>query len=517
MLSDPSSALGAFTQESARVPERDLARHQRVRAAFQDVLRDVTDVLEDQPPERWLPLVYRRLLRAQRNLDTREPEIARFLGRNLERLLEAIRQQAATRPADGSAPLSADEHAQAAQELIHVIEHLLTPARSQERRFTIHRVSLLELLDDPTHFKLGTHEMPSGETMEALFVRAGEGAENPWYPLPLPTSEYIMHKGGTPRVILKILAGAPIERIRAELPPNDFDVIATGDPVLRQREAVRMGVDIEGIEQVESLEDLDLLFAGRDIDLNQCFFGLDGLAYTQQALESARSGSIALDGTERGLYGSETLFFDGHKLAKNRGLQRLLKFVAEGKAASFEFTPLNEQLDFGIYWLALARKFARKKNAGALLDRLFYLGRQIGQVRPGETSIFDVLTRVHETYPFFDMRDLAVDQPALARWLGGKLAKYADRRFRQEERISLGIGLERAPGDDVPYRVSLDGYRPDPERIAAAAADWQAFLRASQDRTEAYRLSDPGRDRQRQHRISNDIAHQSSPPPDRLV
>lgn len=310
-----------------------------------------------------------------------------------------------------------------------------------------------------------------------------------------------MHKGGTPRVILKILAGAPIESIRAELPPNDFDVIATGDPLERQREALRMGVDIEGVEIVASLDDWHRLFAGRDINLNQCFFGLDGLTYTQQALESAQSGSISLEATERGLYGSENVFYDGIKLAKNRGVQRLLKFVAEGKAESFEFFPLNEQLDLGVYWLALARKFARKKNAGALLDRLFYLGRQIGQVGPDEHSIYDVLTRVHKTYPFFDMRDLTLDQTALAKWLGGKLIKLADRRFRQEEKISLGFGLERTPGDEVPYRVSLDGYVPDPNRIAAAHEGWQAFLEACQGRTQEYRATQPDRRTERDQRL----------------
>ncbi len=502
-MRDETSGFGSRGYDRA-LPVRDPDAQQEVRESFQRFLAGLQEIIENRPPERWLRGIYLYFRRSQQALETYNPEIRRYLGRRLEPVMDLLRERAKDQKGRrGAAP--AEDQAQVAQELIHAIEHILIPEREQERRFTIHRVSLAELLEDDVHFRLGSMLTKAGDRIPALLVCAG-GEGDGWYPLPLPSSHEMMHKGGTPRVILKILAGAPLDRIRAELPPNDFDVIASGDPLTRQREAVHMGVDLEGVEHVESLAELDRLFAGRDINLNQCFFGLNGLTYTQQALEAARTGSISLEATERGLYGSETLIYDGVKLAKNRGMQRLLKFVAEGKADSFTFNALNEKIEFGIYWLTLTRKFARKPNAGELLDRLLYLGRQIGQVGPDEHSIYDVLTRVHKEYPFFSMEDMSLDQVALARWLGGKLVKLADRRFRQEERVASGMGLERTPGDTVPYRVSLDEYVPDAARIASAQAGWSSFVTECNRRTQAYQASEPDRKRQVLARLNTSSA-----------
>ncbi len=109
------------------------------------------------------------------------------------------------------------------------------------------------------------------------------------------------------------------------------------------------------------------------------------------------------------------------------------------------------------------------------------------------------------------MEDAALNQVGLARWLGGKLVKLADRRFRQEERVASGMGLERTPGDTVPYRVSLDEYVPDATRIASAQAGWSRFVMECNRRTQAYQASEPDRKRQLLARLNTASAVRSAP------
>jgi hypothetical protein len=203
-------------------------------------------------------------------------------------------------------------------------------------------------------------------------------------------------------------------------------------------------------------------------------------------LQAAKTGHISLKAEDRGIYGSENFYFNGEKLAKNRGMFRLIKFVAEGKATSFDMKPLNEQVRFGIYWLVLARKFASKKNGGTLLNRMFELGKRMHQVPDDVEDIYGMLNRVHEQAAFFDFQDSALDDVGLARWLNTKLSKFAQKTFRARHGIPSSLEMERKEGDTTPYRVSLDGYVDDPVRDAHAKEQWDTFIEACRRRTAEY-------------------------------
>ncbi len=450
------------------------------REAFAIFLDGLLDIMEHQKPERWWASVYRYLVKSKRQLDRLDPLVKRFLDRNIDAALEVIAEE--TRRSSGEDPTVA------AQSVIHHFAELLaSPPLEQKESMDVHHLSLEMILSDTEHFSLCDVPEIDSRTFEVirvfkgLRVRASENDD--WSTFILPSSDQIWHKGGAPRVVLKIMAGAPLETVQVELPPNDVDVIGVGDKGEIIQQAEEMGVDPAGVEMVPSL-DFSQLMLERDVNLNQCFLGQNGLVYSDDAWEAAQTGHMKLASAERGLYGSEVFFYKGAKLTKNRGLFRLMKFVAEGKARSFEFTPLNEQINFGIYWLVLARKLASKKNAGALLNRLFELGCRTGQVREDEKDIYAVLERVHEEYPFFRFDDHQLDEAGVARWLAGKVGKLADKRFRQDEKIGLNFDFVRKPGDLDPYEVSLDGYEDDPKEAARIASSWHQFVERAQKRSE---------------------------------
>lgn len=305
---------------------------------------------------------------------------------------------------------------------------------------------------------------------------------------PLPEADGIYHKGGFPRVLVKIIAGADQALIDAELPPNDFDIIADPnlDTELIESEAAYLNVDADGIEHVAAL-DFSRLLLERDLDINMAFVGKDAIYFAPQAVEAAQTGKIEVMSAHRGIYGTEFFVYDGEVLLKNRGLMRLFKTVAEGKATSFEFKPLNENITFGIYWLVLFRKFAAKDDAALYLDRLFDLAKQTNQLPEGATNIIEVLDKAHEKYPFFDFDAGPLDEVGVARWLSKKLLRQIDASYRHTNQIPNELLLERNPGDADPYTVNLDDYTPDPERLAWIQSEIENFHDRCRARTRAFK------------------------------
>lgn len=321
-------------------------------------------------------------------------------------------------------------------------------------------------------------------TQAIVFVRPDSHAA--WAEFPMPRTERIIMKGGLPRIMLKSLVGAPQSILTAEFPVNDIDLIATapaGEQDSVKAEALELGADATGVEWVDDVSDVAHLAAGRDIDLNQCFLTKDGLVYTDRAAQAARAGTISALAGDRGLYGIEYLHVDGVRLINSRAFSRLLKFTAEGKAGSFEFLPLNRQLPLGVYWLVLARKFMAKPNGPKLLERLHALGKQIGQVREGET-LMETLDRVHAESPFFRLSDGPLDDSGVTKWLSNKLKNLAERAYRRQNQVRADHDLMRVPGDTVPYRVSLENYVPNAALQESIREEWPAFVARCDARTQ---------------------------------
>ena len=260
-----------------------------------------------------------------------------------------------------------------------------------------------------------------------------------------------------------------------------MDFIAKGEIVELYKMAEEAGGDKDGVEITESIN-YPHIFKSRDLDLNGCLLSEDGLVFSTQAFEAAKSGKISILANKRGIYGTEFFHYEGTKLIKNRGIMRLFKTIAEGKALEFDFLPLNKQVEFGIYWLVLANRFAKKPNAGILLDRLFYLGKQTGQVLETEKDIFDVLDRVHTKMPFFNFDGGKLDNLGLARWLTRKLAKQIDKAYRDRFNIPTYFPFQREEGDTKPYSVSLNNYKPNADVVDNFNSKWKKFTLQARER-----------------------------------
>lgn len=300
----------------------------------------------------------------------------------------------------------------------------------------------------------------------------------------IPSSEHVVHKGGFPRVLLKIYSGAPESTIAAELPPNDFDVIGHDqhrDIVFK--EATRLKADPDGVEFVDEM-DFRKIFGYRDMDINCCVVTNLGLVFSQRALEAAHNGTIRINPTSVRIYGADMFYHQGMMLAKGRGLMRMMKFVAEGKALRFEVMPVNKQIDLGIYWLILARRFMKKASrAPETMQRLYYLAKQMEQVREGENDIFDLLDRVHTQFSFFDFTSPPLTREGVAFWLTRRLLKVIDYVFRQIYEIPSELNLRRSQGDNQYNAISLEGYKSSAEFTRSYKSRAKRFLRDCADRT----------------------------------
>jgi hypothetical protein len=276
-------------------------------------------------------------------------------------------------------------------------------------------------------------------------------------------------------VLTKLLAKAPESTIATELPANDLDVIVVSGSRDALAEAERYGISPDGIELVDEL-DFERIFASRDLDLNGCVVTREELVYATWAHQSARDGKVSIIPASRGLYGNDFFFDqDGVLLAKNRGLARLVKSVVEGKAETFDVLPRNKQVDLGIYWLILARRFGDKGHAETLMNRLFDVAGKLGQTRETDASPVDFLKGVHERYPFFSFSDSSLDDAGVIRWLAGKLNRQTERFFRQAVGIFNPNNLERREGDTTPVTITLDAIVKEPSRDEFKAG-WSSFV-----------------------------------------
>lgn len=323
---------------------------------------------------------------------------------------------------------------------------------------------------------------------EFVLISIFSTKDNQWYTNKIPRERdgnILLAKGGLCRVVLKILAGAPESTINAELPLNDMDFIARGDMTELYRMAESVGGGKDGVEMVEDI-DYQQIFMSRDLDLNGSLLSERGLVFSKNAFEAAKNGKISILANRRGIYGTEFFHFEGIRMIKNRGMMRLLKTVAEGKALEFDFLPLNRQVDLGIYWLVLANRFAKKENAGEILDRLYSLGLQTGQVLPGEENIFEVLDRVHSRLPFYRFDAGKLDSLGLAKWLYRKLFKQIDKSYREMNNIPTFFPFVRSEGDTIPYTVSLKDYLPNEEVVNGYSKRWDSFLLRCSERNKYY-------------------------------
>ncbi len=292
--------------------------------------------------------------------------------------------------------------------------------------------------------------------------------------------------------MLDAIAKAPVSMQENEFPWHDFDaLVANGRS--NKKAALRIGVDADGIEYMgDSKLNFARYCAGRDTTQNQVCLGAEGLYYSQDAFTAAVTGHTRIENeyvANKAIYGFDKMTIQGESLAKPRGLMRLIKAVVEGKVISFHHIPLNSRFDLGTNSLFLAKRWSKKEKFPEYLQRMFFLLKQLDQTRDGELDIFDTLERAHTENSFFDF-DSEVRFPIeVVKWKAKKLVKQIDREMGWTFRIPTGMEIERVPGDNVPIRISLDGFEFNFGQLDIANK-WNEFLERSRQRTRQYQSHD---------------------------
>ncbi len=414
---------------------------------FDTILSGIQEIIQTENPDSWLVKTTTYLKRTTRNVGTGTP-LFDFFKKYGPDVLGLIRDcRVAT---DVGIENEEERIALGAERLLVDIRSLIEFNESEP--LPMHRMNWSEILERSA----GRVRLETKGAERIVTITSTTGAR---YEFPVPTRDALAHKGGVCRLLLKIASNAPADLIEAELPLNDFDVVgAIEDPQVRE-EAIRLGLTAEGIEPASQELNYAELAAGRDVDLNQVFLDTHGLIFSDAARAACVSGEIHIPTPDKGMYNSATIPIEGGSLVNEWGMQRLMKFVVEGKAHSFSFTPLNRHIDMGPFLLTLAHKFANRPNKDDLLARMFLVAEQMGQVRDGEHTLDDVLERVRAAHPSVTTKKSEREYAHLSfvRWYAPRVLRSISRAFRNETGALSTLPLARKTDDMIPYTILLPG------------------------------------------------------------
>lgn len=447
----------------------------------------------DGDPQGWWYKTARHVSRLKQQLKDRPMEVQEYIEKFIPAVLGMLRDEASL----GSIPEGQDVDEYISLRLeTRMLELSMMMAESFDTEIGAIHENITPLDDlprrHPENFKL-TRRVIRGINFIDLHVRPSKS--RPYSHLLIPEDFPIGQKGGGPRAVLDIDQKAPQSMIDSEFPWNDVDVAGAGEEHNLRMVAEVMGIDPDGLEIFTGSEvDFSDFAMGRDTNQNQVFLDAEGLHYSDEALQAAQTGHIEIVGgykRNKAIYGKDLFTLDGITLAKPRGLMRLVKPVAEGKALDFDYLGMNTVMDFGVFYLFLGRKWNGKKRFGLNMQRMFYIGQQMHQVREDEENIMQVFERVHTQYPFYDMYKQINCLRELVRYMSGKLIKQIDREFGWTYRIPSGIQLVRTPGDNIPYRISLEGFVPSARMNRQVNEWWPQFLRECRKRTDAFNENPP--------------------------
>lgn len=443
--------------------------------------------IKESDPNRWWTITashLRRINQLVRKAQT--PELRTHIKKRVGIATQSIRESIDFTQTN----LDSNELAKVANNVMMSVSiRMAEPFCSKEVNIKYEMYSLNYLCDTyPDYFEQETGVLNNNEV---IFLKLKNPNTNLESVLPCPINKKFWHKGGGPRYATDVVVGSPQSMKDAELPLHDLDGLTAETLSDGYNLAISMGVDPDGIEYTSSSEFNPIeYFQGRDTTQNQVLLGADGLYISEYAMLSAKTGHIAIIGeltAGKAIYNVDKVIVGDLELVKPRGLYRLMKVIAEEKAKAFDYLPVNSNFDIGLYILFLAKKFSDKDNFSNIMQKVFYLMKQMGQILPKEKNIYQVLERAHLRYPFFDFGSEINNPIELAEWKVGKLVKQADREARWDCDFPSDLVLKRVENDTVSKRISLDGYGYDKESGFKMKKWWPKFLERSNKRTINYK------------------------------
>ena len=451
------------------------------RIVLRTYIAEFSEAIDTLPPEHWWKSIARRLIRFERNLvNFQSTELQEYLLYEISKIKQLLRDSQ-----HSDVNTSQEIIAYTEQQMMELSMRMAMRFEEQNVSIESKTVSLDHLIENHSDRIRKKDTVLNGVQIIELSIR--HPVNEQWYTIPLPTQQHIWHKGGPARAVLNILADAPLSMQLAEFPWNDFDVITAGNPEANYKTSIAIGVDPDGVEYMgESQLNFARFALGRDTDQNQCCLGADGLHYSEVAFKAAQTGHISIVGqyiANKAIYGVDSMFMQGISLIKARGLMRLVKNVVEGKALSFDYKPVNANFDIGIYVLFLAKKWSGRANFPELLQKLYLLLQQMGQINEGETSIIEVLERAHRTYAFFDFDREIRTKEDLTQWKGRKLIKQIDRETAWIFGFPATMNLQRESTDETSIVIALPNVSYSATEADQIKLWWPTFVAECQTRT----------------------------------
>jgi len=463
--------------------ERDNASEQHKLALRTNIRRETArfpEIIEGDP-DLWWRKTARMVIGVRKKLEKCEDgQTKTYFEEYIQDAMEILREA-------GKLPIKSGETDKITEQAEHMIMgiSMRMAERFEPEKLAVetHFMPLAEMVANyPHRFQTDEGEING---IKCIILKIKHPIEEVWQEVPLPIDKKTWHKGGPARAAMGIIANAPLSMQKSEFPRNDIDMIVAGE-----REniavAIAVGADADGIELMgeDNLNFVRFCF-GRDTQQNQVCLGAEGIYFSSGAFQSAATGHVNIVGeyvANKAIYGIDRMTVHGVDMAKQRGLMRLVKAVAEGKAISFDHVPLNANFDMGVHVLFLAKRWAKKGKFPEFSQKMYYLLGQMGQVREGEKDIFDVMERAHRENPFFDFDSEVRLQIEVVRWKSKKIVKQIDREVAWQLGLPSSMTLERFPGDSIPVRVSLDGFVYDTNRNDDQKR-WGEFLERSRIRT----------------------------------
>ncbi len=495
------------------------------RIELREVLSEIPELLE-RPPEDWVFSFALNINRVRRNLEAFPKETQDYLKPILDKAMEVLRAEKTYTREHIDDPLfdplrnkPKPEWEEETRNKWKERYHEMLGIRADERIMEVSRfmaepfaqelipvnkivVPFEEIEDKYPEWFATKKETVNGIRLNIL--RYKHPYTNIWYERRAPFDRTIMGKGGDARLLNDIWSGAPLSMRAAELPFNDMDVVACGDQVTARAKATLLGVDPAGVEMKRGGE-LDYIdYANsRDMTINMAAIGYDGLYTCTQAMEAARTGIAEISGnyrSDKAIYNTDRFSWKDPDsdmreiVAKQRGISREVKGVAEGKIVGYWYKDLNANTPLEIYALWLAKRWVKylekpdlpTEKFGDLLQNMYILAGRMGHIPEGVGNVMEYLEQVHQNYPYFDINKEMKNIIDEVRWKGKRIMKQADREYSWATGVPSNFIFTRRPNDTLSRIISLEGFIPDSEVSRQIVKWYPGFVEHCEDRTRHY-------------------------------
>lgn len=432
----------------------------------------ISTIVEEYPPAVWAQMIFKELSSVMRRKDL-DPRIKEFLGNYKELIFEAFRKQVSYEGIPKTFIYN-----------IQDINQKLPPPDIEP--YDIKLIPLEEVCQ-----RIGARIEQDQENEELIwFVFQYERTE-----IRIPLMDLVMHKGGTARLIGKLLFGASKELVLSEIPIKDWDIIAY---TLERGKKFMQAVgekDLSGIEVFDG--NLSVIFYSRDIDLNQCLFAVRGFYYIEEAVEALETGKTKACVGDHGIYGIDYFPYLDRRIPKGRVVERALKPIAERKSINTLFYKENLQACMGIAPLIGAMRKIDKPGFPERLAKFYHLLEDIGQVdqyryifakrfRLSCNDIFDFMENIHQMYPFVLFKKFGDDQ-GVAAWLVKKLInwfRYWLKRTYHLASIDMSWWELDSHRKELSFSLAGSGYQTNSQLIEKITLWLPGFIQRCEQRNE---------------------------------